>query len=68
MTVFEDGTTPPHRAEAFLESCTAAPQNSLQVYNILYEELLAMYSDHKTPEDTADIIHRRVQLYLDEGN
>lgn len=68
MTVFEDGTTPLHRAEAFLESCTAAPQNSLQVYNILYEELLAMYSDHKTPEDTADIIHRRVQLYLDEGN
>ena len=68
MTVFADGTTPLHRMEAFLESCTAAPRNSLQVYNILYEELLAMYSDHKTPEDTADLIHRRVQLYLDEGN
>ncbi len=68
MTVFADGTTPLHRMEAFLESCTAAPRDSLQVYNILYEELLAMYSDHKTPEDTADLIHRRVQLYLDEGN
>mgnify|MGYP002423340005 CR=1 FL=1 len=68
MTVFEDGTTPLHRMEAFLESCTAAPRSSLQVDKILYEELMATYSDHRTPEDTADIIHRRVQLYLDEGN
>lgn len=68
MTVFQDGTTPLHRAAAFLEGCVAPQPVSPQIYNILYEELFAMYAENKSPEATADIINSRIQLYLDEGN
>lgn len=66
--VFEDGTTSLHRAEAFLESCVAAPQKDRNIINILYEELQPLYTGGKNSRQVAEIINNRIQLYLDEGN
>lgn len=66
LYIFEDGTTPIHRAEAFLESCVAYPITDNVVYKILYEELDAYFSGDKSARDACNIIQSRVQLYLDE--
>ena len=67
LHVFEDGTTPAHRAEAFLESCVALPVVDKVIDQILYEEFDAMFSGGKSPEETCDIIQNRVRLYLKES-
>ena len=68
VTVFEDGTTALHVAEEFLESCVPAPAIDQVVSRILYEELEALCMDSaRQPEQTADAIDRRIQIYLDEG-
>lgn len=64
---FQDGDTVIHRYAAFLERCKAAPRRYTQIRTILMEELSAMCGGGKSPEDTADSIQKRVQLYLDEG-
>ncbi len=66
LPVYEDGTTPVHRAKAFLEECRAVPRSYNQIDKILIEELSAMYRDGKGAAETAEIINTRVQLYLDE--
>lgn len=63
---FQDGDTVLHRYAAFLESCKASPRCYGQIRTILVEELSAMCGGGKSPEDTADSIQKRVQLYLDE--
>lgn len=63
---FEDGTTPIHRAEAFLESCVAYPITDDVVYKIIYEEVDAYFSGDKSARDACNVIQSRVQLYLDE--
>ena len=67
VPVFEDGTTPLHRAEVFLENCVASPPLDFRLIRIISEELDAMYAENKSPEMTAEIINSRIQLYLDEG-
>lgn len=65
--VFEDGTTTLHKAKEFLESCVPAPIVDPVLSQILSEELEALYSDNtKDPKAVADIIDRRIQIYLDE--
>lgn len=68
MPVFADGDNPFLQAEAFLESCAAAPFGYSQIKSILIEEIRAMYAENKSPRATAELINNRVQLYLDEGN
>lgn len=68
VSVFEDGTTTLHKAKEFLESCVPAPIVDPVLSQILSEELEALYSDNtKDPRAVADIIDRRIQIYLDEG-
>ncbi|MCM1025359.1 MAG: ABC transporter substrate-binding protein [Roseburia sp.] len=68
VTVFEDGTTALHVAEELLESCVPAPAIDPVVSRILFEELEALYMDSaRQPEQAADAIDRRIQIYLDEG-
>ena len=66
LYIFEDGTTPIHRAEAFLESCVAYPITDDVVYKIIYEEVDAYFSGDKSARDACNVIQSRVQLYLDE--
>lgn len=51
----------------FLESSTPKPYCPSQIENILREEGSAYFASDKSAEVTADIIQRRVQLYLDEN-
>lgn len=67
MAVFDDGATALHRAKAFLENCVASPHRDSQITRILAEELSAMHVENRSPQTTADMINRRVQIYLDEG-
>ena len=53
-------------AEAFLESCVAAPLGDSMIENILMEELPAYFMGEKSVNQVVDNIQNRVQLYLDE--
>lgn len=66
VPVYEDGTTPLHKAAAFLENCRIAPNMNYQVNRIVAEELTRMYAEGKPAREVAEIINSRVQLYLDE--
>lgn len=66
VPIFQDGTTPLHRAKVFLENSVAVPSTNGQILQIIDEELNAMYAQNKSPAATAEIINSRVQLYLDE--
>lgn len=68
IPIYEDGSTPVHRAKEFLEKCVAAPHEYKQINKILSEELNTMYMEGKEIKDVANIINIRVQLYLDETN
>lgn len=50
----------------FVENCVAEPGGSRKLFNIIGEELAACFEGHRSEEETAEIIQRRVQLYLDE--
>lgn len=62
-----DGTTWIEEYLAFLEDCVPEPNwRYTSVGQILSEELPAYFEGNKSAEDVADIIQRRVQLYLSE--
>lgn len=67
LTVFSDGTTTLQRAEAFLESCVAAPRTYSRLEAIIVEELDAMQTQNLSPRKAAENLNRHIQLYLDEG-
>ena len=67
LFVYEDGTTPVHRAEAFLESCVPFPLMDDAIDRIIYEELSALFEGDKTPEEVSEIMQSRVWLYLKES-
>lgn len=52
----------------FLENCEPEPVTPEQIINIVREEALAYFNGDKSAEDAANIIHNRVQLYLDENS
>ena len=54
-------------AEAFLESCVPAPRQYPELNQILEEELGAMAEGDKDAGQVAEIIHKRIQVFLDEG-
>lgn len=63
-----DGTIYLEEFMAFAESCEPRPYYPEVIRNILFEELASFWNGDKSAEETAEIIHRRVQLYLDETN
>ena len=55
------------KAREFLESCQVEPPTYTHISRIIAEELSTMYKEGREAEEVAENIHRRVQLYLDEG-
>lgn len=61
-----DGTTYLEEYLDFMESCEAVPYCPGAITDIVNEEIDAYFTGNRSAKDTADIIHRRVQLYFDE--
>ena len=61
-----DGNTWLEEYLEFLENCRPQPVLPGQISKIISEELSAFLEGDKSAEETAEIMHRRVQLYLDE--
>lgn len=61
-----DGTTYMEEYLAFVESCEPVPYIPQQIVQIVREETAPFFEGRKEAEDVADIIQRRVQLYMDE--
>ena len=62
-----DGTTYQEEFMAFAESCDPVPYCPEAIAEIVSEEIDAFFSGSRSAKDTAEIIHRRVQLYFDEN-
>lgn len=63
-----DGTTYLEEFLEFAESCQPMPYCPEAISGIVKEEIGAYFTGDKSAENTADLIHRRVQLYFDERN
>ena len=63
-----DGTTYLEEFLNFAESCEPKPYCPDAISEIVQEEIGACFAGDRSAKDTADIIHRRVQLYFDERN
>ena len=61
-----DGTTYLEEFMEFAESCEPVPYCPEAITEIVWEEIDAYFTGNRSAKDTADIIHRRVQLYFDE--
>ena len=61
-----DGTPYLEEYLDFMESCEAVPYCPDAITEIVNEEIDAYFTGNRSAKDTADIIHRRVQLYFDE--
>lgn len=61
-----DGTSYLEEFMDFAESCEPIPYCPTVISDIVQEELGAYFAGNRSAKDTADIIHRRVQLYFDE--
>lgn len=62
-----DGSTYQEEFMAFAESCGPVPYCPEAITEIVLEEIDAFFSGSRSAKDTAEIIHRRVQLYFDEN-
>lgn len=67
LDVKEDGSTWLEEYLEFVENCRPQPFMPPQISEIIAEEVAAYFKGDKSAEETADIIHRRVQLFLDEN-
>lgn len=67
LVVKPDGTTYLEEFLAFIESCRPKPFLPQAIRDILDEELPGCFEGGRSAEDTADVIQRRIQLYLDEN-
>lgn len=61
-----DGTTYLEEFLEFAENCEPVPYCPDAISDIVLEEIDAYFTGNRSAKDTADIIHRRVQLYFDE--
>ena len=61
-----DGTSYLEEFMDFVENCEPIPYCPTVITEIVQEELGAYFIGNRSAKDTADIIHRRVQLYFDE--
>ncbi|MCM1190699.1 MAG: ABC transporter substrate-binding protein [bacterium] len=66
VTVKEDGSTTLHDFAAFLENCVPGPKRYPELEEIIWEEAQGYLEGDKKAEDAADIIDRKIQVYLDE--
>lgn len=62
-----DGTPYLEEYLAFVEGCEPQPYWPTQIRTIVYEEIVPYFEGSKSAQEAADIIQRRVQLYLDEN-
>lgn len=68
LNVREDGTTVLNEYKSFLESCVPYPEVYNDIVSIVWEEAQGYIEGDKKAKDVAQIIDRRIQVYLDEGN
>ena len=61
-----DGSTYLEEYLAFVESCKPVPYIPQQIRQIVSEETASFFDGRKEANEAADIIQRRVQLYLEE--
>ncbi len=61
-----DGTSYLEEYLAFVESCEPVPYCPQQIRTIVGEEIASFFDGQKSAEETADVIQKKVQLYLDE--
>lgn len=52
----------------FIQNAVPSPIHSDELFNIIMEEADSYFSSDKTLDETARVIQRKVQLYLDERN
>ena len=51
---------------AFLDSCEPKPYCPQAIMDIVAEEIDVFFAGNRSAQETAEMIHRRVQLYFDE--
>lgn len=68
LAVKPDGTSWLEEFLDFLENCEPEPFMPEQIRTIIAEELDAYINGDKSTDEVANIIHNRVQLYLDENS
>ena len=68
INVREDGTSVLNEYKSFLESCVPYPDSYNNIVSIVWEEAQGYIEGDKNAKDVAQIIDRRVQVYLDERN
>lgn len=61
-----DGTTYLEEFMVFAESAVPKPYRPTDITAILYDEMPSYFTGNKSAGEVAEIIHNRVQLYLDE--
>lgn len=66
LKIFEDGTNSIQEANVFLNQCVPAPRRYADIESIMDEELKAYFAGDKSAKQVAEIIDRRVQVFLDE--
>ena len=67
IEVKPDGTSYLEEYLAFVETCEPKPYWSQDIRSIIGEEISSFFEGKKSAGEVADVIQRRVQLYLDEN-
>lgn len=67
IAVKPDGTSYVEEFLEFVKSCTPKPYCPPQISDILWEEGKVYFESSRSAEETADVIQRRVWLYLEEN-
>lgn len=67
LQIRDEGTTVLHDCKRFLESCVPASDADFQLLNIIWEEAQAYMEGDKTAREAAEVINRRVQVYINEN-
>lgn len=62
----DDGSSYLEEFLVFVESCEPSPRNPSQITSIMGGELSPYFEGQKSAQETADLIQKGVQLYLDE--
>ncbi|MDE5892856.1 MAG: hypothetical protein K2H45_08045, partial [Acetatifactor sp.] len=66
IAVKPDGTSYLEEYLAFVENCEPVPYWPQDIRSIIVEEISPFFEGKKSAAEVADVIQRRVQLYLDE--
>lgn len=66
IPVFSDGRNALEKGVEFLEKCKGVPYKNTDITSILSEELAECFDNGRASSDTADVINRRVEIYVME--